>query len=428
MPDLASLPLDALTKGIPAGAGPLALGDVGAQGWNVLAGDLPLPVAVVREAALAHNERWMQAFLASTGASIAPHGKTTMCPQLFRRQLDAGAWAITVATVQQLQVCRRFGIRRVLLANQLVGRAAIRGVMAALAEDPGFEFWCLVDSPEGVATLEAAAAEAGLARPLTLLLEGGVAGGRTGCRTPEAALAVARAVKAAPHLALVGVEGFEGLIQGETEEAREAAVAGFLDFLAGLAEACDSAGLFETETVLLTAGGSAFYDLVARRFGAVELSRPTRVLTRSGCYLTHDAGLYGRAFARMIERAPQLKALGEGPKPALELWSLVQSRPEPGKAILSFGKRDVGFDAGLPVPEVWHRPGRQGGPQALEAHRVVRLHDQHAELALPDGSPLGVGDLVGCGISHPCTTFDRWRLVFAVDEAYGVTGALATFF
>lgn len=430
---LEALPLDALTKGLPAEAGRVALGEVGRQGWNLLAGDLALPVAVLRESALERNEAWMRGFLAATGAVIAPHGKTTMSPQLFRRQLAAGAWAITVATVQQLAVCRRFGIRRVLLANQLVGRPAIRAVTAALAEDPGFAFWCLVDSPEGVAALEAGAAEAGLQRPVRVLLEGGVAGGRTGCRDRGSALAVARAVKAAPHLALAGVEGFEGLVQGADEAVREAAVEDFLDFLAGLAEACDAERLFEAETVLLTAGGSAFHDLVARRLGAVALSRPTRVVTRSGCYLTHDTGLYGRAFARLLERSPELAALGEGPSPALEVWSLVQSRPEPGKAILSFGKRDAGFDAGLPVAQAWHRPGRAGPPQPLApGHAVVRLHDQHAELALPpDGageSPLAVGDLVACGVSHPCTTLDRWRVVFTVGEDYGVTGALATFF
>lgn len=423
----------------PTPAGPLAAGEV-AAGARLLAGDLLLPAAVLRESALAHNADWMRRFLARTGASIAPHGKTTMCPALFERQLADGAWAITVATVPQLQVCRRFGIRRVILANQLVGRAAIAAVLDLLAEDPGFELWCLVDSLESVAELEAAAAAfgegTGLARPLRLLLETGVAGGRTGCRDRETALAVARAVAAAPHLALAGVEGFEGLIQGDSEAAREAAVAGFLEVLAGLAEACDAEGLFGRDDeiggeVLLTAGGSAFYDLVAARLSAVRLSRPARVVTRSGCYLTHDSGLYGRAFERLLERAPALAALGEGPRPALEVWSLVQSRPEPGKAVLTFGKRDAGFDAGLPVPLWWHRPGagdQAGGPHALEGHVVTKLHDQHAEVALPEGSPLKVGDLVGCGVSHPCTTFDRWRVVYTVDDGYRVTGALETYF
>ncbi|MEX2628745.1 MAG: amino acid deaminase [Tistlia sp.] len=426
---LDDLPLDALTKGIPAAAGRLRLGEVGAQGWNVLAEDLPLPVAVLKDSALAHNGRWMARFLEAGGAVIAPHGKTTMAPQLFARQLAEGAWAITVATVQQLEVCRRFGVRRVVLANQLVGRQAIRAVLDALAADPGFEVLCLVDSLENVAQLEAAVAARDLGRPLNVLLEGGVAGGRTGCRDRESALAVARAVRAAPHLALAGVEGFEGLIQAGTPEAREAAVAVFLDFLAELAEACDAEGLFERSPVLLSAGGSTFHDLVVKRFGRVGLGRPTQVLTRSGCYVTHDSGTYIEAFERLAARSPELAAVAEPLQPALEVWSYVQSRPERGKAILGFGKRDAGIDAGLPLPQAWHRPGRQDGPQPLPpGHRILGLHDQHAEMAVPEDSPLAVGDLVACGISHPCTTFDKWRVLFTVDEAYGVTGAVATFF
>ena len=98
--------LDGRTKGFPAAAGPLRLGQLGSMGWNVLAEDLPLPLAVLKETALRHNSAWMRGFQDMTGVVLAPHGKTSMSPQLFRRQLDDGAWGITVATVQQLRVCR----------------------------------------------------------------------------------------------------------------------------------------------------------------------------------------------------------------------------------------------------------------------------------------------------------------------------------
>ena len=83
----------------------------------------------------------MQAFVAQSRVVIAPHGKTTMSPQLFRRQMADGAWAITVATAHQLQVARSFGFQRIILANQLVGRQAIRYVLAELERDPGFDFY-----------------------------------------------------------------------------------------------------------------------------------------------------------------------------------------------------------------------------------------------------------------------------------------------
>ncbi len=123
-------PLDALTKGLPPSSRAADIPDLGQAGWNLLREDLPLPVAVLRHSALERNEAWMRAFRERTGVLMAPHGKTTMSPQLFRMQLDAGCWAITVATVHQMRVCRHFGIERIVLANQLIGRQEIDYVLS----------------------------------------------------------------------------------------------------------------------------------------------------------------------------------------------------------------------------------------------------------------------------------------------------------
>jgi D-serine dehydratase len=91
------------------------------------------------------------------------------------------------------------------------------------------------------------------------------------------------------------------------------------------------------------------------------------------------------------------------------------------------GKRDCSFDAGMPRPLRWIRRGTDV-PETLEGHCVNRLDDHHAYVALPDPSPLQVGDLVGFGISHPCTTFDRWPSLFVVDDELNVIGAVQTVF
>jgi D-serine dehydratase len=187
-------------------------GALGVQGWNVLHGDTGFPVAVLKTSALRHNLGWMRAFCERHGVLLAPHGKTTMSPQLFGAQLAAGAWGITLATASQVQVAYRFGARRVLLANQLVARADLRAVLRLLRDDPDFGCFVLADSLAGVATLAEEAAALGLARPLTVLVELGLAGKRAGCRTPEQALTVARAIAGAPGLALAGFEGYEGVL------------------------------------------------------------------------------------------------------------------------------------------------------------------------------------------------------------------------
>jgi D-serine dehydratase len=413
-------------KGLPI-TEPLRQGAIGVQGWNVLHGDTSFPVAVLKSSALRHNMDWMRRFCARYGATLAPHGKTTMSPQLFGAQLANGAWGITLAAASQVQVAHRFGVRRVLLANQLVAKADINSVLQLMHDDPDFELFALVDSLEGVARLAQAVSAHPLARPLPLLFELGLPGKRAGCRGSEQAMAVARAVAAAPGLQLAGIEGYEGLLVSQDRAGDVQAVNAFLAQLVELVRMADREQLFGGAEILLSAGGSGYFDLVARGFeGVAGLSRPVRPVLRSGCYLTSDHGSYLRQIGELNARESEPGAAGL--RPALEVWSMVQSRPEPGLAILTMGKRDASYDVELPIPLWTHRPG-PGAPSALPAGcSIVKMNDQHAYLQLPAGAELEVGDLVGCGISHPCTTFDKWPLLLAVDDDYHVRHAVNTFF
>jgi len=241
---------------------------------------------------------------------------------------------------------------------------------------------------------------------------------------------VARAVKAAsPHLALRGVEGFEGLLTSGTAAEQDAKVAAFLDYLVEIARLCAAEKLFAPGPIILTAGGSGFFDLAATRLHNAVAPQGVEVVIRSGCYLTHDSKSYRDMVARLLERMPAAKSLGEDLKPALEVWAYVQSRPEPGRMIATMGKRDVGFDVTLPILEQWYRPGMHSAPQRSDGlGTVVALNDQHAHIEIPKDAPFQVGDLLSFGVSHPCTTFDRWQLIYEIDERHNVIGAIRTFF
>src|SRR3954470_19736922 len=250
--------IDGSVKGYPATAEPAKLGEIRQRGWNLLKQDLPFPVAVLKTSALDHNSRWMARFRHEQGVDLCPHGKTTMSPQLFQRQLADGAWGITAATVQQLRIARQFGVQRIVMANQLIDPQGTRAVLAELKRDPSFDFYCLVDSVAGVRFLADAVKASGLTRPLQVLLEGGIVGGRTGCRTMEDAAAVAAAIRAAaPHLVLRGVEGFEGLIHDERADDRASKVRLFLDFLGSIVRRGIEETWFAPGEILVTAGGSA---------------------------------------------------------------------------------------------------------------------------------------------------------------------------
>jgi D-serine deaminase-like pyridoxal phosphate-dependent protein len=370
-----------------------AAGDVSRAGLHIA--DLPTPALVLREESLAHNIAAMATWCAREGILLAPHGKTTMAPRLFARQLDAGAWGITVATVQQARVAVAAGVARILIANQLADPAELRWVAEQAAE-----VLFLVDSLAGV---ELARTSLQGAAPVDVLLEVGYAGGRGGARSMEDALAVARAVAAVPELRLAGVEAFEGLLTTVAD------VDALLERVAAVARTAADGGLLEDEP-LISAGGSQFYDRVAAILKPVAAAIGGRLLLRSGCYITHDHGLYAR-------QAPGDDRLPGGPRfePAIEVRARVLSRPEPGRAILGAGKRDLAYDVDLPV--------RLDGPG-----RVVALNDQHAHLELPAEAPLAVGDIVRLGVSHPCTALERWRLIPLVDGRGRVIDALATWF
>src|SRR5258705_8993201 len=141
-------------KGFPPRQRALARAEVAAQGWNVLAGDLPLPLALLKREALEHNLAWMQRFVRERGIDLAPHGKTTMSPQLFARQLDAGAWGLTFATVTQLAVGVAAGARRALIANQVFGEHDLSSIQSLLAAQRSLRIAFLVDSLAQLALIE----------------------------------------------------------------------------------------------------------------------------------------------------------------------------------------------------------------------------------------------------------------------------------
>lgn len=424
------LPLSSLDKGVPPMSGPIPIEDVEAKRWNLLREDLPLPVAVLRDKAVRDNSAWMRSFLGDAGAVLSPHGKTTMCPALFDLQLADGAWAITVSTLHQIQVARSFGVKRIFLANQLIGRQAIDYVIGELRADSSFEFLFLADSQENVRAIADTARKAGSNRPLQVLVELGYPGGRTGCRSRDEALDLARYIESTEGLLVLrGIEGFEGLLKGADNGATLKLVENFVGQMVSLARLCDAENLFAADPIILSAGGSAFYDVVVEGLGAAALSRPSMVLVRSGCYITHDSVLYAKAVDALRERNPELPNARGGLTPALEVWAYVQSCPETEKLIAGLGKRDVSYDD-QPVALTWFRPGSgMEKPQKLSPdHTVTRLNDQHCHMAIPAGSPLKVGDMVGFGISHPCLTFDKWRVLHVVDENYQVISSVRTYF
>lgn len=409
-------------KGWPRLPGSATLETIGEAGLNLFRDDFMFPVMVIDRASLEHNIATVARFCDETGVSLAPHGKTTMSPELAHRQLDAGAWAITASTASQARIYRAFDIDRILIAHEVVDPAGVRWMWSELQEHDDVQVICLVDSIAAVECMERALVAEPEGRPIDVLVELGMEGGRTGCRSEDEAMEIAARVNASARVRLLGVEGYEGILHYEGDDFTD--VDRFLMRLRVLTENLAAAGEFDQlSEIVISAGGSMFPDrVVALLGGEWDLGTPVRPVIRPGGYVTHDSVLYTES-GPFGTRPP----MDEYPalQPSLWLWSYVVSQPEPGLALLGFGKRDVSYDVGLPVPVAVRRDGERTPVDGLE---IFELNDQHAFCRLPDGVTLEVGDLVECGISHPCATFDRWRALPLVDDHHDVVGAIRTFF
>jgi D-serine deaminase-like pyridoxal phosphate-dependent protein len=390
--------LSADDKGLPADAAGLTAQEFLAREPRLA--ELWTPLIVLDQGALDDNISFLAGWVADRGLELMPHGKTTMAPALWRRQLAAGATGITVATPSQLRVAVGAGIPAVMLANQFAQPEAIR--WAADAAAAGTRIWSWVDDPEAIDGIERALGDRPHQR-LEVLVDVGRPGGRTGARSFEAAVALAQRVAASSAVRLAGVAGYEGSVaHGRSPEALESART-YVDELLAVHAALTP--LYDDGDIVVTAGGSAYPDVVGAAFAAAaEAGDRARFVLRSGAYAVHDHGYY-RANSPFE---------GVGLRPAARGLARVVSRGEPDLAIVDAGKRDFPYDEGLPLPLYALTPGGERLP--LPGAAMTKLSDQHGFVRIAPDSPLALGDLVVFGLSHPCTMFDKWRLVPVVDS------------
>ncbi|MGW2562455.1 alanine racemase [Streptomyces sp. NPDC001514] len=417
---LANERVDHRFKALPPDAEGLTVGELAAQRRNLFTGGFTTPVLALSAESLEHNLALLETYAERHGLAFAPHGKTSMSPQLFVRQLEHGAWGITAAVPHQVRVYRAYGIQRIFLANEVVDAAALRWLAGERERDPDFRLVCYVDSVRGVELMDEALTAAGASRPVDVVVELGAGdGARTGARTEADCAAVADAVAATGTLRLVGVAGYEGEVPDATPER----VRDWLRRLVSLATAFDKDGRFAgTEEIVVSAGGSAWFDTVAEVFAEIpELSVPVLKLLRSGAYVSHDDGHYKHLTP--FNRVPQEGAL----EPAFRLWAQVVSRPTPQQAFTNAGKRDAAYDLDLPAAQVV-RDARDGELRPATGLTVTGLSDQHGWVRTEAGADLEVGDWLGMGLSHPCTSFDKWQLIPVVEADGTVTDYIRTFF
>ena len=401
------------------------------------------PLIVLDDAAMRANVATMAAWCAARGLELMPHGKTTMAPALWRRQTDAGALGITLATMGQVRTGRDLGLDSIMLANAAVDARSLAWLAGELA-DPAFRFVCWADSVATVEAMERGLRAGGVPRPVDVCVELGAAGGRTGARSIGEAVAIAERLAASDMLRLAGVAGYEGSLGHDRSPAALAAVRAYLEAQLELHDALGSR--YDDGELFVTAGGSAYFDVVADVWADAPRDGRTRFTLRSGAYIVHDDGFY-RGISPFDEGRPQsprerttprsLSERSETKRHAFDTENplfvnamhgivRVVSSPEPGLALVDGGKRDLPYDEGLPIPRA--AAGDLAGPWHPVDATVSAMNDQHSYVR--PAEPLPIGSVVRLGLSHPCTAFDKWRVLPVVEslESDVVTDLVRTYF
>jgi D-serine deaminase-like pyridoxal phosphate-dependent protein len=361
---------------------------------------------VLKESSLKNNIDVMAKYCKSVGAELAPHVKTTMSPQIAQMQIDAGAWALTIANFWQSEIFRKHGFKRLIIANEILDRVSIAKI-AQLNRKKKAEIIFYVDSLAGLAIVKDATPSDG---QINLFIEIGTDNGRGGVRDLALVKSIAQEIKKDSRLNLRGVTGFEGAVPNAARSKEgESAVH---DFCQKIVAAGEVAYEFKSEhEFIVSAGGSAYFEIVAQELN--KFSKPKMLLLRSGGYVSHDHIYYDQIYPA--------RNLGKPLLPAIEVWSQVLSTPEPGFGVLNLGKRDIGCDLHNPLPIAKYH-----GKVEKFTGKIEKLNDQHGFMRSSD--QFAVADLIGLGISHPCTTFDKWQLIPLVNDNYDVVDCIHTFF
>lgn len=387
--------------------------------WNIKQGSMSFPLALIKSERLDHNLKSMQAYADSHGLLFSPHGKTTMSPELFKRQLQNGAWGITISTLQQFRHLNRLKCPNILLANALIDESSHRFICQSMNTDPSYQLYLVLDSVEQVNLSSLYFEKYHLQRPVQTFIEAGIDGHRTGLRKKEDLHALAHTIEKSPYMNLCGLAGYEGLIKGEKEMALQN-VDTYLDRFLEWALELQKKHL-PSENTLLTMGGSVYFDRACEKFLNSPLCKSSQLILRCGSYVTHDHGFYHQHQNNRLSRTP-----GPEFKPAIELWAHVQSLPEPGLAILNFGRRDAAMEAEMPVPLKSYHPDH--GFTNLKGYEIFKTNDQHAYMKLPADHRCFVGQHIICGCSRPSMIFDKWKKIAIVNNDYDIVDVIETCF
>lgn len=309
-----------------------------------------------------------QAHADRQGLALRPHIKTHKLPFWAKEQLAAGAVGITVQKLGEAEVMADAGITDIFLPYNILGPDKLAR-LAALHDRVTISV--TADSETVLDGLAATFTDP--AHLLPVLVECDTGMGRCGVQTPEAALALARRIAAAPGLRLDGLMTYPA--HGRQAEG--------IRWLAEAQAAFVGAGL---PCPRISSGNTP--DLWATQSGG------TITEIRPGTYI-------------YLDRFQVTKGAGTPVDCALTVLATVVSHPTPSRAILDAGSKALSSDL-LGLPDYGEIIGLPGA-------RVTGLSEEHGTVTLSPGTEVAVGDRLRVLPNHACVVSNLYDQVYLVQ-------------
>jgi D-serine deaminase-like pyridoxal phosphate-dependent protein len=335
---------------------------------------LPTPALIVDLDAFEANLARMAARAQAAGVALRPHAKTHKSAFVAKAQIDAGAVGICCAKLGEAEALAEAGVDDILVTSPIAS-ASVAERAAALAKR-GARLAVSVDDPLGVTVVAAAASSAGVNMRVQIDVDVGTR--RTGVADVDHALALARAIAAAPQLSLRGVQGYGGRWQHtEGADKRLDATKEGMARLSAVVQALRGHG---HDCATVTGGGTGT-NSADRALGVLNELQP-------GSYVFMDN--------------QYVDALGNDEDGAFQTSLFVQAQ-----VISANAARWVTVDAGLKAFATDGPPPRPAtGPFAKDGYFF--FGDEHGGLMRPDGAVVALGQRVELTAPHCDPTVDRY--------------------
>ena len=426
--------IDSAVKGIKD-IDKIKIQDIKKQKWNILKEDVQFPILTIKKSFFNKNILSMHKYVKANKVFLAPHIKTSMSPQIIQQIFNLGCWGFTVANNQQLSVLLKMGIRKIIFANLITNQSNIDNLFQLINQYKDIQIYICVDSIFGINLLKTLSKKLNFNRVIKILIEVGYQNSRSGIRNIKSLNKILDSLRILPvNFKISGILFYEGASAVNNYSISLKRVEKCIKLAFNCLNFLISNNIINNKECIISGGGSEYFDLVVDSFKKNKKNKNFKFVIRPGSYIAYGHGYYLSSLNKINDRK---KIIIKNKKinatdlfqPSLELWAHVISQQDSGKAILNFGKRDVSFDLGYPIPLLVYRNGKILHKSPYDKNIVVyKLNDQHAFIKFSKNYNIEVGDLVKFGVSHPCITIDKWKIFYMINDNNTIVEAFKTFF